>query len=714
MARFFITMILLLHIYLLLGGLVIMPTKRPAAVLLGRPAARVSASKPKSHVAAKSPMKASGVVAARGKTSSGMGSRKQPPGKKSKLASSQAVVTSDHASGYAEEDDEAEDDFVNDRVVDPTPGDLPYYDAIARGSGKAFPRMLAKLKPGKALQAIHYLDNGALDVEALYFIHDVLPDPDGALVNASFLGASGKAHSDLQNVRDGSDHMLHLCRTTNGCRSQAHRTGVQHVLEWAPANKGQLTSSWITPSMIRAYSVLRDRHRAPRKSTSSMSVMPAGKTTQQQQKRAQALLALKSAKPFSDSESSGKPRRPSALKASRTGLGSAVQPPPEKRAAAPDVSEFPPLPPPSTDPGFHAVTDDKSLKLLRQLAETNLSDKEIEEAAGPVDKGRADQEKEEVLATLKGRLNELKKKFDEESAARAGRRGRDKPQASAAAGSGKKSERSESSLLARLAAEKSEKKRHRDRSSSDHAGAEQLLGTLSGEAVAPPVLGGNRSGSSDSDRRRRGSRRKRKRTRKRGRRRRSSSAESGNSSSVKNSSCSDELFHDAGSSANGLANRVSMTAAKRPGRLLKQTLQAMLSSLNPLAPKLKSSRPAVVFQYLQKALSPSAQLNKATQRELGTLALAADKILKGELEPALEILLQRFKAVESVATGTLSGAVAQNLEVIPQSEVSSLGLSERTEAVALDRKWSKVKSQKDTARSPSPFRGHQSHPPGRY
>ena len=157
-----------------------------------------------------------------------------------------------------------------------------------------------------------------------------------------------------------------------------------------------------------------------------------------------------------------------------------------------------------------------------------------------------------------------------------------------------------------------------------------------------------------------------------------------------------------------------MTAAKRPGRLLKQTLQAMITSLNPLAPKLKSSRPAVVYQYLQRALSPSANLNHATQRELGTLALAADKILKGDLEPALEILLQRFKAVESVATGTLSGAVAQNLEVIPQSGVSSLGLSERTEAVALDRRWSKVKSLKDANRSPSPFRSNQSQPPGRY
>ena len=108
-----------------------------------------------------------------------------------------------------------------------------------------------------------------------------------------------------------------------------------------------------------------------------------------------------------------------------------------------------------------------------------------------------------------------------------------------------------------------------------------------------------------------------------------------------------------------------------------------------------------MFQYLQKALSPSVNLNNATQRELSALALAADKILSGNLEPALEILLQRFKAVESVASGTLSGAVAQNLEVNPQSQISSLGLSERNEAVALDKRWSKVRSPRET-HSPSP------------
>ena len=129
----------------------------------------------------------------------------------------------------------------------------------------------------------------------------------------------------------------------------------------------------------------------------------------------------------------------------------------------------------------------------------------------------------------------------------------------------------------------------------------------------------------------------------------------------------------------------------------------MVTSLNPLAPKLKARRPAVVFQYLQKALGPQVRMNPATHRELATLALAADKILTGDLEAALEILLQRFKAVESVASGVLAPIVAANLEVIPDTRVSSLSLSERTEAVALNGRWRKMQPAVED-RKPSPAR----------
>ena len=147
-----------------------------------------------------------------------------------------------------------------------------------------------------------------------------------------------------------------------------------------------------------------------------------------------------------------------------------------------------------------------------------------------------------------------------------------------------------------------------------------------------------------------------------------------------------------------------MTAARKPGRLLKSTLQSMVKVLNPLAPKLKSRRPAVVYQYLQKALAPQLRMSADSQRELSTLALASDQVLQGNLEGALEILLQRFKSIESSTAGVLSKDVAHNLELIPQLGVSSLSLAERNEAVSLQRKWMKLSSD-GRRHSPSPHRG---------
>ena len=108
---------------------------------------------------------------------------------------------------------------------------------------------------------------------------------------------------------------------------------------------------------------------------------------------------------------------------------------------------------------------------------------------------------------------------------------------------------------------------------------------------------------------------KKKKWRRRSKTKRSSSGSASSKSSAPssdNSSCSSELFREAGSSTNGLANRVSLTATRRPGRLLRQTLQARVSSLSPLAPKLKSKRPAVVCQYLQNALAPQLRLRNSS------------------------------------------------------------------------------------------------------
>ena len=136
---------------------------------------------------------------------------------------------------------------------------------------------------------------------------------------------------------------------------------------------------------------------------------------------------------------------------------------------------------------------------------------------------------------------------------------------------------------------------------------------------------------------------------------------------------------------------------------VKSTLQSMVHQLNPLAPKLQSSRPAIVYEYLQRALVPSVKLSGNSQRELATIALASDLVLKGNLEGALEVLLQRFKSIESVNTGALPPEAAQNLEIVPHLEISSLTLDERNEAIGLQRKWEKLGRDRSRT-SPSPKR----------
>ena len=154
----------------------------------------------------------------------------------------------------------------------------------------------------------------------------------------------------------------------------------------------------------------------------------------------------------------------------------------------------------------------------------------------------------------------------------------------------------------------------------------------------------------------------------------------------RSSSGSSLLFRHSQGSGNVLESKVEFTAARRPGKLLKSTLQAMSSSLDPLAPKLKDDRPAIVFQFLQRALQTRFKIEGRNERELRTLAVAADYVLRGDLERASEVMLQRFKRVETQSTGVLPGHVAERLEALPPSEVTSLSLKERAEAVRLDQK----------------------------
>jgi len=120
--------------------------------------------------------------------------------------------------------------------------------------------------------------------------------------------------------------------------------------------------------------------------------------------------------------------------------------------------------------------------------------------------------------------------------------------------------------------------------------------------------------------------------------------------------------------------------------LIDKTLDAMNTSLKPGSNPLEGKKPAIMFAYLQKALALRKSDPRA-ERELTTVALAVDNILKGNLEGALDILAQRFKRVEAEDSGQLHRDLAARLEVIPEARVTCLSLDEREEVSNLDRRW---------------------------
>ena len=81
---------------------------------------------------------------------------------------------------------------------------------------------------------------------------------------------------------------------------------------------------------------------------------------------------------------------------------------------------------------------------------------------------------------------------------------------------------------------------------------------------------------------------------------------------------------------------------------------------------------------MTSVLLPSTQgtLGVRNERELRTLALALDHVLAGRFAKAMDILVQRFKAVES-STSDGGWSHSRHLELLPEGRVSSVSTRER-------------------------------------
>ena len=164
-----------------------------------------------------------------------------------------------------------------------------------------------------------------------------------------------------------------------------------------------------------------------------------------------------------------------------------------------------------------------------------------------------------------------------------------------------------------------------------------------------------------------------------------SRSRSKSSSSSSSSHSSDGLFRESHHSERGLASRILHLAKKKPGKLLSSTVKQMHGTLHP--GQAVVGLPPILNQFLQQAVATSTQLEGRNLRELQTIALAGDQILKGNLEAGMEILLQRWKRVEAVATGLLPSKAAEHLELLPPTKPTSLSLEEREEAATMSQRW---------------------------
>ena len=161
-----------------------------------------------------------------------------------------------------------------------------------------------------------------------------------------------------------------------------------------------------------------------------------------------------------------------------------------------------------------------------------------------------------------------------------------------------------------------------------------------------------------------------------GRRRRRRRAQSSSPSSV--------------SPSDRLAGAIGQGANRRPGAFLRSGLKLMAGFVGGAGPhqlgseersSLESVR-KLVTTYLTTALQPSAgaSLNLRAERELRTLAETLDCLLGGRLADAGDILMQRFRAIETAAADG-SWELARHLELIPDSVVSCVPVVMKKEAL---------------------------------
>ena len=206
-------------------------------------------------------------------------------------------------------------------------------------------------------------------------------------------------------------------------------------------------------------------------------------------------------------------------------------------------------------------------------------------------------------------------------------------------------------------------------------------------------------------------RRKKRRSR---RRRRDSSSRHSSSSSSSYYSHSASPFRFASRTGVGHENAIRETSRRKPGALLTHGLQKMEKLVNPAVGGPGGEKVPVLPPSAQKYLTclvhvaQKMNLGRRDRQELQTLAQCLDHLASGRLAPLGDILMQRFKAVET-AVSTKSWDIAPHMELVePLDGTGVTSAKEHELAAKMTLKDGQLRTMLDRGRHHRQS-GHQGH-----
>jgi len=151
-------------------------------------------------------------------------------------------------------------------------------------------------------------------------------------------------------------------------------------------------------------------------------------------------------------------------------------------------------------------------------------------------------------------------------------------------------------------------------------------------------------------------------------------------------------------------NAFKELSQRHPGKLYKRGLRNMSRFLAPRSGQVDGGGlQGHAVEYLTTVSSvANGAVSMRNERELRTLAEGVDLLASGSLGSLGDVLMQRFRAVETSVQETGSWELARHLEAIPPSLPSTLSEAERAQALAMKQRERKAAAiLAPRARSPS-------------